>query len=107
MKTSLLSLAIAPLAAAGLIPRHEPTTITVTAPASATPTPWAWNSGATQEVPIHPSCNATQTTLLREGLDEAIALSEHARQHILRWGAASEFYVKYFGTAPTAEVLGW
>lgn len=66
-----------------------------------------WDHGATPEFPIHSSCNATETRQLRKALHEAVELADHAKQHVLRWGKASEHYQKYFGDAPTGEVIGW
>ncbi|KAG8166029.1 hypothetical protein KVR01_004581 [Diaporthe batatas] len=65
-----------------------------------------WNAGAVTEFRIHPSCNASQAFQLRQGLDDAVALAQHAKEHVLRWGSSSEFYRKYFGNAPTPEVIG-
>ncbi|KAL7624634.1 Prenylated Rab acceptor protein 1 [Parahypoxylon ruwenzoriense] len=82
------------------------TTLTVTSPNPA-PTPYNWAAGATEQYPIHSSCNATERALLSRGLGDAIKLAEHAKQHVLRFGSSSDFYAKYFGAAPTAEVIGW
>lgn len=66
----------------------------------------AWDAGAVTEFPIHSSCNATEARQLRVGLAEAIELAEHAKEHVLRWGNRSEHYRKYFGNAPSGEVIG-
>lgn len=88
--------------------RQSAITITETATTvAATPTAWTWNSGASNAWPIHESCNATERAQLKRGLDEAATLAQHARDHILRFGNSSEFYQKYFGNAPTGEVIGW
>ncbi|KAI1206123.1 major allergen Asp F2 [Annulohypoxylon truncatum] len=71
------------------------------------PTTYNWAAGATEQYPIHSSCNATERALLSRGLGDAIKLADHAKKHILRFGNNSDFYTKYFGTAPTAEVIGW
>ncbi|ORY63937.1 putative peptidase domain-containing protein [Pseudomassariella vexata] len=71
------------------------------------PTTYDWAAGATKDYPIHASCNSTQRSLLKKGLDDAMKLADHAKNHVLRFGNSSEFYVKYFGSAPTAEVIGW
>lgn len=65
-----------------------------------------WNAGAVTEFRIHPSCNASQAHQLRQGLNDAIELAQHAKDHVNRWGSSSEFYRKYFGNAPTPEVIG-
>lgn len=60
-----------------------------------------------QEYPIHSSCNATEERQIRQGLNEAIELASHARDHISIFGNSSYFYRKYFGTAPSGEAIGW
>ncbi|KAI1099489.1 major allergen Asp F2 [Jackrogersella minutella] len=94
--------------AAKLRVRQDAITVTqtVTSPSSE-PTAYNWAAGATEQYPIHSSCNATERALLSKGLSDAIKLAEHAKQHVLRFGNSSDFYVKYFGTAPSAEVVGW
>ena len=94
------------------LPRRadSPTVVTTTVTEAAAPTgPSAsdWASGATRDVPIHNSCNATQRALLSRGFDDAMRLAGHARDHVLRFGNSSDFYTKYFGSAATAEVVGW
>jgi len=42
-----------------------------------------------------------------EAFEEMSLLAEHARDHILRFGFSSDYYVKYFGNANTAEPAGW
>ncbi|KAL8970067.1 MAG: hypothetical protein Q9197_004017, partial [Variospora fuerteventurae] len=44
---------------------------------------------------------------LRKGLADAVALADHAKAHILRWGNSSEHYRKYFGNAPSGEAIGY
>ena len=66
----------------------------------------AWNEGAVNEYPIHSSCNVTETTQLRAALHEMEMLTEHAREHVLRWSNNSAIYRKYFGDGPSAAVLG-
>ncbi|KAI0476855.1 putative peptidase family-domain-containing protein [Xylaria cf. heliscus] len=91
-----------------LRPRQNVVTVTQTI-VSPTPQPpvYQWDAGATTIYPIHRSCNATERALLSRGLNDAISLATHAKDHILRFGNSSEFYSKYFGTSPTAEVIGW
>lgn len=66
----------------------------------------AWNAGAVAQYPIHSSCNATQAHQIELGLNETIGLAEHAKEHVLRWGNASETYRRYFGNRPSYEVIG-
>ncbi|KAL8959505.1 MAG: hypothetical protein Q9183_005622, partial [Haloplaca sp. 2 TL-2023] len=67
----------------------------------------AWDAGATTDFVIHESCNATEVTQLRKGFADAVALADHAKQHILRFGNSSEHYRKYFGDAPSGEAIGY
>ena len=103
------SLALASNASAAVLQkRQEPAISTHTGTASPSPSPsWTWNAGGSKAWPIHQSCNATEKALLTRGLNEAAALAGHAKDHILRFGNSSEFYQKYFGSAPTGEVIGW
>ncbi|KAK2761672.1 hypothetical protein FQN54_001500 [Arachnomyces sp. PD_36] len=68
--------------------------------------PSPWDEGAVSQYPIHSSCNATQTRQIEMGLNEAIELAGHAKDHILRWGNQSEIYQKYFGDRPSMEAIG-
>jgi hypothetical protein len=93
-----------------LAPRQNGATVTITATATmlAAPAATAWDAGAVNAFNIHASCNSTQRSMLQKGLDEAMTITGHARDHILRYGNSSEIYIKYFGDdAPTGEPLGW
>ncbi|KAI9711438.1 MAG: hypothetical protein M1812_007183 [Candelaria pacifica] len=68
--------------------------------------PKPWDTGAVNLIPIHESCNDTETTLIRKGLNEAIQLAGHAKAHILRYGNSSATYRKYFGDAPSMDAIG-
>ncbi|KAK7977015.1 zincin [Apiospora saccharicola] len=106
--TFLLALLSGSPASAGPVQRRQETvTQTVTASAPPAPTPWSWNAGGSQAWPIHESCNATERALLKKGLDDAATLAAHAKDHVLRFGNSSDLFRKYFGTAPSAEVVGW
>jgi hypothetical protein len=105
-RASALMLLGASAAMAGpLAPRQA--TVTVTHTMEAAPASTAWDAGAVHEFPIHASCNATQRSMIKKGLDETLTIVGHARDHILRYGNDSEVYTKYFGDAPTGEPLGW
>ncbi|OCT48355.1 Major allergen Asp f 2 [Cladophialophora carrionii] len=67
----------------------------------------AWRAGAVTEFQIHASCNASQAHQLRAALAETVDLARHAKEHVLRWGNSSEHYQKYFGDAPSGEVVGY
>jgi hypothetical protein len=75
--------------------------------AASAPSSTAWDAGAVRDFTIHPSCNATQHSYIKNGLDETMTICRQARDHILRWGNSSAIYQKYFGEAPTGEPLGW
>lgn len=103
--SSLLLLGASAAVAGPILPRQNG--LTTTAPISSSPVATTWNAGAVPNFSIHASCNATQRTMLQKGLNEAMTLVSHARDHILRWGNASELYTKYFGDSPTGEPIGW
>jgi hypothetical protein len=109
-RISALMLIGASAAMAGpLAPRQNGATVTVTATATmpAAPSSTAWDAGAVNSFTIHASCNSTQRAMIQKGLDEAMTITGHARDHILRYGNSSEVYTKYFGDAPTGEPIGW
>ncbi|KAL4764222.1 major allergen Asp F2 [Aspergillus foveolatus] len=56
--------------------------------------------------PIHHSCNATEQRQLATALQETVTLTEHAKDHILRWGNESAIYRKYFGDRPSLTAIG-
>ncbi|TQS34967.1 hypothetical protein Golomagni_04629 [Golovinomyces magnicellulatus] len=73
-----------------------------------TPTkPYDWTSGYNGDFTLHSSCNATQRHELLRGLNDAVKLAKHAKEHILVYGSDSPIYQKYFGIGPTGAVLGW
>ena len=57
--------------------------------------------------PIHGSCNGTERRQLEKALGDTVKLAQTAAQHVYDHGNSSDLYVKYFGQAPTAEVIGW
>ncbi|KAB8265729.1 putative peptidase domain-containing protein [Aspergillus pseudonomiae] len=84
-----------------------PAPIALTTREQTTPhAPSPWDAGATTQYPIHQSCNATQRRQIEAGLNETIALVDHAKAHILRWGNESTIYRKYFGNRPSFEAIG-
>lgn len=66
-----------------------------------------WSEGWTKEYPIHRSCNATLHRQLSNGLNEAVQLAQHAKDHLLRFGHDSEYVTRYFGNGSTATPIGW
>ena len=101
---SILLLAASSIQASPLNVREIAVTVTESAP---TPDATAWNAGAVPDFPIHESCNATEHAQIKRGLADALALAQHAQEHLLRWGNQSEIVRKYFGEEPGAEVIGW
>ncbi|ODQ66887.1 zincin [Nadsonia fulvescens var. elongata DSM 6958] len=81
--------------------------VTVTQYVDSAPTAYNWAEGWVKDFPIHSSCNATESTQIRKGLKELKVISLHARDHVLRFGNSSDHYIKYFGSAAAAEVVGW
>ncbi|EFY96494.1 major allergen Asp F2 [Metarhizium robertsii ARSEF 23] len=82
-------------------------TIDASAKASPTPADYQWSAGWTATIPIHESCNSSFRAQINQGLDEMVQLSEHARNHLLRWGHKSTFTQRYFGNGSTAHAIGW
>ncbi|KAM0433495.1 hypothetical protein ACHAPT_004375 [Fusarium lateritium] len=66
-----------------------------------------WSKGWEKTYPIHQSCNSTLHRQLATGLDEAVQLAQHAKDHLLRYGHKSEFVQKYFGNGSTSQPIGW
>lgn len=69
-------------------------------------TGYQWAADWNRDIQIHSSCNRTQYIQLIDAWEETKDLSAHARDHTSRYGNDSEIYRKYFGEAPTAEVIG-
>lgn len=105
--SAIMLLGASAVMAGPLAPRQATVTVTATHTIEAAPASTAWDAGAVREFPIHASCNATQRSMIKKGLDETLTIVSHARDHILRHGNSSEVYTKYFGDAPTGEPLGW
>lgn len=82
-------------------------TVTSTVPSSPAQTGYQWNTGVRTDFPIHSSCNNTERALLTKGLNDAKALAQQAKDHILLRGREDAHYKKYFGNASTAEAVGW
>lgn len=40
-----------------------------------------WKAGYVSEFPIHSSCNATERNQISKGLEEAVLLAQHAKEH--------------------------
>lgn len=67
---------------------------------------FSWDAEWETSYEIHSSCNASQTNQLTQAFAEVKILAQHAKEHTLRYGNSSEFYRRYFGDAPTGEVVG-
>jgi len=105
---SLLLLGASSALASPLVARQASESSTATpTQAAAIPSATPWDAGAVSSYPIHSSCNLTEAAQIAHGLDEAMTLVSHAKDHILRWGNSSEIYQKYFGNASTGEPIGW
>jgi hypothetical protein len=94
--------------ASPIVAREETATKTVSATQSSeTPQVYDWSADWTKSYSIHQSCNSTLRHQLQHGLDEAVQLAQHAKDHLLRFGSKSEFTQKYFGNGSTAYPIGW
>jgi hypothetical protein len=101
----LVSAALAATTAASpVIKNRAVTTVTVS---GATSTTYPQPAVEIQGFPIHQSCNGTERAQLERALGDTIKISQQALKHIYTHGNESEMYSKYFGLAPTAEVIGW
>lgn len=79
---------------------------TVTVSGSST-TSYPQPAFAVSGFPIHASCNGTERHQLEKAFADTIKLAQAAAQHIYSHGNGSSLFTKYFGEAPTAEVIGW
>lgn len=66
----------------------------------------AWNPDFQKDFTINNTCNASESSVLSSALHQAIEVSEHARQHLLRYGNSSDIFKKYFGHNPPFIPLG-
>lgn len=105
MKFSLVCLSLVSVITAA--PASQSEDVTVTKYVDSTPTSYNWADGWVKSFPIHKSCNDTEYNQLSAALLETQKLAAHARDHTVRFGNESKFYEKYFGDAPTGEVVGW
>ncbi|THZ83489.1 zincin [Aureobasidium pullulans] len=100
-----VSVALAVTAAASpVIKNREVTTVTVS---GSTATSYPQPASEIQGFPIHQSCNGTERRQIEKALGDTIKIAQQATQHIYAHGNDSALYTKYFGQAPTAEVIGW
>lgn len=88
------------------LPVVPTSTFSPAAALSSTPS-YDWTDGYISEFTIHSSCNATERHELSFGLEQAVLVARHAKEHLLIHGNESVVYQKYFGQGPTAPVIGW
>ncbi|CAD0114698.1 unnamed protein product, partial [Aureobasidium uvarum] len=101
----LISAALAALTTASpVLINRQLTTVTIS---GTTPTSYPQPVTSIRGFPIHSSCNGTERNQLEKALGDTIKLARQAAQHVLSHGSTSELYVKYFGNASSAEVVGW
>ncbi|KAM6514513.1 Prenylated Rab acceptor protein 1 [Fusarium solani] len=106
--TTVAALLFGAAIASPIVPREEAATQTAEGPkATESAGAYDWAEGWKKTYPIHQSCNSTLHRQLANGLDEAVQLAQHAKDHILRFGHKSEFVQKYFGNASTSQPIGW
>ncbi|KAK6004468.1 hypothetical protein QM012_008330 [Aureobasidium pullulans] len=102
---SLITAALAATATASpVLKNRQITTVTVS---GTTATSYPQPAVEIQGFPIHSSCNGTERRQLEKALGDTIKIAQQATQHIYTHGNESTLYTKYFGQAPTAEVIGW
>jgi hypothetical protein len=106
MRTQFLLNAVlaATAAASPVVKNRAVTTVTVS---GATATTYPQPAVEIQGFPIHQSCNGTERAQLEKALGDTIKIAQQATKHIYIHGNESELFNKYFGVAPTAEVIGW
>lgn len=94
--------------ASPIVAREQTASQTSTAThSSKTADVYDWSADWTKTYTIHQSCNSTLRHQLQHGLDEAVQLAQHAKDHLLRFGNESDFTQKYFGNGSTAYPIGW
>ncbi|OBT60599.1 hypothetical protein VE03_10041 [Pseudogymnoascus sp. 23342-1-I1] len=108
--TVLVGVSLQALQAAALPVASAESPFTSTSPAlvSSTAAPvYDWSKGYVSEFAIHPSCNSTERHEITAGLEQAVTIAQHAKEHILIHRNSSKVFQKYFGQGPTAPVIGW
>ncbi|KFY24198.1 hypothetical protein V493_05390, partial [Pseudogymnoascus sp. VKM F-4281 (FW-2241)] len=108
--TALVGVSLHALHAAALPVASAESPFTSTSPAltSSTPAPvHDWSAGYVSDFVIHSSCNSTERHEIAAGLEQAVTIAQHAKEHILIHRNSSKVYQKYFGNGPTAPVIGW
>ncbi|KFZ23833.1 hypothetical protein V502_01699 [Pseudogymnoascus sp. VKM F-4520 (FW-2644)] len=111
LSSVLVGVSLQALQAAALPVAALDSPFTSTSPALASSTPAApvydWSSGYVSQFVIHPSCNSTERHEITSGLEQAVTIAKHAKEHILIHRNGSKVFQKYFGKGPTAPVIGW
>ncbi|OAA70725.1 major allergen Asp F2 [Cordyceps fumosorosea ARSEF 2679] len=87
--------------------KATPTTLVTTPTTTPKAGGYNWAEGWQASFPIHSSCNSTLRAQLQGGLDDAVQLAQHARNHLLRFGGKSDIVKRYFGNGTLAEPIGW
>ncbi|CDR44326.1 CYFA0S14e01904g1_1 [Cyberlindnera fabianii] len=105
MQSSILTLLLAAIPA--VLAQDEVTSTVWVDAATSTGEVYDWSANWNPDIQIHSSCNRTQYTQIYKGWKESQQLAAQARDHTSRYGNSSDIYRKYFGDAPTAEVIGW
>ncbi|KAJ9619270.1 Prenylated Rab acceptor protein 1 [Taxawa tesnikishii (nom. ined.)] len=101
----LVPLLLSPIITNALpLDERDTTTVFVSGPVA---TSYPQPASAIPGFPIHSSCNATERNQLEKALGDTIKLAQTAAQYVETNGNSSTLYQKYFGSAPTAEVIGW
>ncbi|OBT46711.1 hypothetical protein VE00_02597 [Pseudogymnoascus sp. WSF 3629] len=110
LSSVLVGVSLQALQAAALPVGSSESPFTSTSPAlasSTAPPVYDWSSGYESQFVIHPSCNSTERHEITSGLEQAVTIAKHAKEHILIHRNSSKIFQKYFGQGPTAPVIGW
>ncbi|KAG7193341.1 uncharacterized protein KQ657_000757 [Scheffersomyces spartinae] len=105
-KTICVLLAVASNIAAESSTSLESQVVSATTYVQSDSTSDVWTDNWEKSFPIHTSCNQTKFNQLSAGLDEAMQIAAHARDHTLKYGNNSEIFRKYFGSGLPATVAG-
>ena len=85
LSSVLVGVSLQALQAAALPVGASDSPFTSTSPALASSTPAApvydWSSGYVSQFVIHPSCNSTERHEITSGLEQAVIIAKHAKEH--------------------------
>ncbi|ORY78519.1 putative peptidase family-domain-containing protein [Protomyces lactucae-debilis] len=68
---------------------------------------WSWTMNVPTTIPIHNSCNASESNLIQKGFSDVRTLAQVAIDHIHAHGTNSSLVRRLFGSGNLAEAVGW